>query len=208
MNNYRIISDVHKYGPHELKNFKFNYEPKNCEIVIFLEDNHDLKNCKKDELQKAILDYKFHVSKCKFFGCLRLRGNHEMMDDAPEYLIVNNVLVTHGYALQLKWLLKKLTYFTNDPKGAGFLRRKAVLAKSKMREMKEVKFSLDELNFMFDYVMECQDKEDNQAILENRKPNKIDTCTFGHTHPIKIKDFMHKGIRFVNVCRGETLIKM
>jgi len=215
---FKIYSDVHALGPHELKDFEFKYE----EGTIFLEDNFDLKNSKKKDIKNSILKWGTHVFNILYFGGLLVRGNHEKMKffpksivdkfkiekEIPVWIIVDGVLFTHGWKLQKKWELKEESYFDNDPKGAGFLRRIYVKTRNSARDLIDVKFTEEEKIYMLKFVKECQDIEYRNAIRNNRAAQIIRACCFGHCHPQIVIRFDFGMTEFVCVPRGLTEIEL
>jgi len=185
-----IYSDCHKTSPgqHEWKGeFKFG------EDVIHCGDNFEFKNIPYKKVNQYKEEFKKFLNMCKITNTVYVASNHGVRverDYVGVYEIVKTfnytrILIVHGH--RLYWSGKKCREWENKRPGKGWWKLQSIAFKNgKFKESKE--------------------KRPPQRVIDECvrlcKLNNCTTIIFGHTH--RTADFMEKGIRIVNVGRGET----
>jgi len=187
-----VFSDCHKNSPgqHEWKGeFRFG------EDVIHSGDNFEFKNIPYKKVDGYIEDLKLFLKGCKLTNTVYVASNHGVRverDYVGSYEIVKEfngqrILVCHGH--RLYYSDKKAKEWENKRPGKGWWKLKWIASK----------------NGSF---KESKPKRPSQKVIDECvRLSKLNKCTiiiFGHSH--RTADFMEKGIRIVNVGRGETSI--
>lgn len=147
MTTYKVLTDAHAYGPQAIMTDQQVHEALGTQKdVIYIGDNVDMRNCKRDDLPQA----RVLLSDCVRLSKQFVPGNHELNQiKMSDFYVVNGVLFTHGD--YLFWTQDKANKFRASAPGAGFFRRDFIVEPlNLLREIINAKVSdyfLDQVNF-------------------------------------------------------------
>lgn len=190
----KVISDCHKNGPDPV-DCLFELGPN----IIYIGDNHELKNIPMEGVEKRIAEFHKFVIDCRNTDTHIIPGNHEVVYGlicctAKEVIREINgkrVLFSHGD--KILWPLERYRRWSLMEPGAG----KFKIAISKMGSKLRRFISPSRLS-----------KKKLDKLAAHAKSLGCDTIVVGHTHPKKLIDVVHDDIRIINVPRGMTEIEI
>lgn len=185
-----VYSDCHWFGPTPVK-----VEPEFGPNVFYIGDNHEFKNIPYDEVYMRLNEYRQFLKKCKKTGTKVIQGNHEVSIGNRHvdkfFLNYHNAVMFHGhYPL---WSEEKISRWHMMDSGKPRYKIFGIKIKNYFRNRGGcTKLSTKIIDEMF-----------NQANFYEKS-----TVIFGHTHPKRLIDENHYGIRMINVPRGRTELEI
>jgi len=183
-----IFSDCHWFGPTPSEAV-----PEYGASVFYLGDNHEMKNIKKKDVSARIEEYNDFLSECLKTCTNVLTGNHEVSAGKDlcgvDVLKIEARKVGFVHGDLVLWEPKKSAKWRARKCGLSWFRIKLIHVKNLFRN----KSGASALS-------------SKQIELFSRfaKKHNVTTVVFGHTHPKKLIDETHEGIRLINVPRGRT----
>jgi len=190
MKTYFVYSDLHLFGPHEVRDVILDMISKDC---IYLGDIIDLKNCKKEFIQAAkdaIISLERQLER------RYVHGNHELTPFQDIY-IADGVLFTHG-DFQI-WGQKRAQAFRSKKPGSGSVKRWLSKALNVGREA----LTTGELK-----------EKHIKSLMSFAKSYNCHTIVIGHRHPKELIDNTYTNakngekIRIIVVPRGISTIRV
>lgn len=159
--------------------------------TVFLGDNFDLKNAKKECLTLIERKREATIEKCKKVGGIYISGNHSLKPlEMHQKAIRDNILFIHGDIID--WGFKKAEKWRNKQKGVG------ITGHIITRVFKNV----------YEGGTTIFRKKHKLRAYQLAKENNCDTIVVGHFHPEKLKERRYKDVRIIIVPRGKTVLDL
>ena len=180
-----VISDLHKGASYEVKcDMDLLIEQQKRIPTVWLGDNLDFRNCKKEMLPK-MGDWFIQLN--TYFGKFFLLGNHEYQTVTSK-IVINKTLFIHGHIIL--WSKKKLDQWDKmfkKGKGTSLLSR------------------------LINWCRELNDREMKEEELEKLSTYALNEgyrrICIGHVHPRQILYCHHNGVEIIVVPRGISEIE-
>jgi len=185
-----VFSDCHWFGPTPSK-----VKPEFGKNVYYIGDNHEFKNIPKKRIKHFERVYKGFLISCKNSETNVLNGNHEVSVGA-DLLGVNSLSIPNKNAMLIHgdlvlWPNKKFNSWREKKPGKSRRVIFGIKIKNLWRNRKgSTKLSQKKIELFSEFA----------------KNMGVKTIIFGHTHPKRLIDETHNGIRIINVPRGKTEI--
>jgi len=181
-----VISDLHKGASYEVKcDMDLLIEQQKRIPTVWLGDNLDFRNCKKEMLPR--LD-SWYIQLKTYFGKFFLFGNHEDPTLIPSFVVINKTILIHSHLIL--WHKNKLNQWAKmfrRGKGTSLLSR------------------------LINWCRELNDREMKEEELEKLSTYALNEgyrrICIGHVHPHQILYCHHNGVEIIVVPRGISEIE-